>query len=69
MNQPQQGNHLVTYILYLSANLFRMFYKGRTETIRPVSEFSCQFTRLFDDPSAKPEDKKSALKKAIGYSR
>ncbi|XP_065912529.1 carnitine O-palmitoyltransferase 1, liver isoform-like [Dysidea avara] len=45
----------------------RMFYKGRTETIRPVSEFSCQFTRLFDDPSAKPEEKKSALKKAIGY--
>ncbi|XP_065912520.1 carnitine O-palmitoyltransferase 1, muscle isoform-like [Dysidea avara] len=45
----------------------RMFYKGRTETIRPVSEFSCQFTRLFDDPSAKPEDKKNALKKAIGY--
>ncbi|XP_065910251.1 carnitine O-palmitoyltransferase 1, liver isoform-like [Dysidea avara] len=45
----------------------RMFYKGRTETIRPVSEFSCQFTRLFDDPSAKPDDKKSALKKAIRY--
>ena len=43
-----------------------MFYKGRTETIRPVSDFSCKFARLFDDPSAKDEEKKDALKKAIG---
>ena len=42
-----------------------MFYKGRTETIRPVSDFSCKFARLFDDPSAKDEEKKDALKKAI----
>ena len=46
--------------------LHRMFYKGRTETIRPVSEFSCKFARLFDDPSAKDEEKKDTLKKAIG---
>ena len=44
---------------------YRMFYKGRTETIRPVSDFSCKFARIFDDPSVDDEDKKDALKKAI----
>jgi len=66
MNQLQQGYLLITFCCIYYLIHYRMFYKGRTETIRPVSEFSCQFTRLFDDPSAKPEDKKSALKKAIG---
>ena len=44
---------------------YRMFYKGRTETIRPISDFSCKFARLCDDPSAKDEEKKDALKRAI----
>ena len=44
-----------------------MFYKGRTETIRPVSDFSCKFARTFDDPSVNDEEKKDALKKAIEY--
>ena len=44
-----------------------MFYKGRTETIRPVSDFSCKFARTFDDPSINDEEKKDALKKAIEY--
>ena len=42
-----------------------MFYKGRTETIRPVSDFSSKFARIFDDPSVDDEEKKDVLKKAI----
>ena len=46
---------------------YRMFYKGRTETIRPVSDFSCKFARTLDDPAVNDEEKKDALKKAIEY--
>ena len=52
-------------VLTYEAATTRMFYQGRTETIRPVSEYSEQFVRAFDDPSVSVEDKKQLLKKAI----
>jgi carnitine O-palmitoyltransferase 1 len=43
----------------------RLYYKGRTETIRPVTEKSVLFCKAFDDPDAPPEDVKKYLKEAI----
>jgi len=44
-----------------------MFHRGRTETIRPVSDFSCKFARVFDDSTVSDEEKKDTLKKAIEF--
>ena len=54
-------------VLTYEAATTRMFYKGRTETIRPVSEYFGQFVRAFDDPSVSVEEKKQLLKKAIRW--
>ena len=56
--------HQKLVLTYESATT-RLYYQGRTETIRPVSEHSVAFVRSFDDPSVPREDVKKSLKKAI----
>lgn len=45
----------------------RFYYDGRTETIRPVSEFSVEFVKAIDDPSVSRDKVKGLFKKAIDY--
>ncbi|XP_003384970.2 PREDICTED: carnitine O-palmitoyltransferase 1, liver isoform-like isoform X2 [Amphimedon queenslandica] len=45
----------------------RLYYKGRTETIRPVSMQSKAFVESMDDPQVSVEKKKALLKEAIKY--
>ena len=56
--------HQKIVLTYESATT-RLYYQGRTETIRPVSEHSVRFVKLIDDPSVPREDVKEALRKAI----
>ncbi|CAH1792601.1 unnamed protein product [Owenia fusiformis] len=43
----------------------RIFSRGRTETIRPTSEYSCSFVHSMDDKTKSKTDRISLLKKAI----
>ncbi len=43
----------------------RLYYKGRTETIRPVSDTSVSFCKAMCDPSASKDSIKQLLKQAI----
>ncbi|XP_019849708.1 PREDICTED: carnitine O-palmitoyltransferase 1, muscle isoform-like isoform X1 [Amphimedon queenslandica] len=45
----------------------RLYYKGRTETIRPVSMQSKAFVEAMDDSSISVEKKRELLKEAIKY--
>jgi carnitine O-palmitoyltransferase 1 len=56
-----------SFVLTYEAATTRMFYKGRTETIRPVSVHSCNFVKAFDNPSISNEEKRALLLKAIDY--
>ena len=55
--------HVLTY----ESATTRLYYKGRTETIRPVSDASVAFVKAIDDPTATKEEVKEHLKKAIKY--
>ena len=56
--------HQRLVLTYESATT-RLYYQGRTGTIRPVSEHSVAFVKSFDDPSVPREEVKKALRKAI----
>lgn len=58
--------HKKIVLTYESATT-RFYYKGRTETIRPVSEHSVAFVKAMDDPEASKDAIKAHLKKAIEY--
>lgn len=53
------------FVLTYESATTRLYYKGRTETIRPVSEHSIAFVKSIDDPSVPREEVKKALRKAI----
>ena len=56
--------HRKTVLTYESATT-RLYYEGRTETIRPVSEDSVAFVKSFDDPSVPRDEVKKILSRAI----
>ena len=56
--------HKKTVLTYESATT-RLYYEGRTETIRPVSDYSVAFVKMFDDPTVPREDVRKTLKQAI----
>lgn len=43
------GKFRLTY----EASMTRLYLQGRTETVRPVTKYSCQFVRAMCDPSLK----------------
>ena len=53
------------FVLTYESATTRLYYRGRTETIRPVSDDSVAFVKSFDDPNVPREDVKKMLKKAI----
>lgn len=56
--------HKKVVLTYESATT-RLYYQGRTETIRPVSDLSVAFVKAMDDPSLTKEHVRGLLKKAI----
>ena len=56
--------HKKSVLTYESATT-RLYFEGRTETIRPVSEHSVAFVQSFDDPTVSREKVKESLRKAI----
>lgn len=56
--------HKRVVLTYESATT-RLYYNGRTETIRPVSSYSVAFVKAMDDPAMTKEDINGFLKKAI----
>ena len=54
-----------SFVLTYEAATTRMFYQGRTETIRPISEHSCNFVKAFDNPDVSIEEKKALFTKAV----
>ena len=56
--------HRKIVLTYESATT-RLYYEGRTETIRPVSEDSVAFVKSFDDPSVPRDEVKKNLSRAI----
>ena len=56
--------HHKVVLTYESATT-RLYYEGRTETIRPVSDHSVAFVKAMDDPEASKEIIKEHLTKAI----
>ena len=53
------------FVLTYESATTRLYYQGRTETIRPVSDHSVAFVKAMDDPSASKDSIKALLKKAI----
>lgn len=53
------------FVLTYESATTRLYYKGRTETIRPASEKSVEFCKAFDDPNVPKDDVKKFLKEAI----
>jgi hypothetical protein len=53
------------FVLTYESATTRLYYQGRTGTIRPVSEHSIAFVKSLDDPSVPREEVKKVLKKAI----
>jgi hypothetical protein len=53
------------FVLTYESATTRLYYKGRTETIRPVSDSSVAFVKAMDDSTVSREDVKELLKKAI----
>ncbi len=56
--------HHKVVLTYESATT-RLYFKGRTETIRPVSDHSVAFIKAMDDSNFSKEQVKDLLKKAI----
>jgi carnitine O-palmitoyltransferase 1 len=54
------GRFAATY----ESSMTRLFFHGRTETIRPLSKESCEFVRLMEDKTATPAAKLAALQAA-----
>ena len=53
------------FVLTYESATTRLYFKGRTETIRPVSEHSVSFVRAFDDPAVSRDEVKKLLQAAI----
>ena len=53
------------FVLTYESATTRLYYEGRTETIRPVSDESVAFVKSFDDPTVSRDNVKKMLKKAI----
>ena len=58
--------HKKCVLTYESATT-RLYYEGRTETIRPVSDDSVAFVKSFDDPTVSRDEVKKMLAKAIEW--
>ncbi len=58
--------HRRIVLTYESATT-RLYYEGRTGTIRPVSDHSVAFIKAMDDPEASKKTAKEHLNKAIKY--
>ena len=56
--------HQKVVLTYESATT-RLYFEGRTETIRPVSEHSVAFVKSFDDPTVPREEVRKHLSRAI----
>ena len=56
--------HKKPVLTYESATT-RLYFRGRTETIRPVSDHSVAFVMAMEDPQASREEIREHLKKAI----
>ena len=56
--------HQKLVLTYESATT-RLYFHGRTETIRPVSEQSVAFVRMFDDPTVPRDEVRKNLEGAI----
>lgn len=55
------------FVLTYESATTRLYYKGRTETIRPVSEHSKVWVEAMEDPTKSVEERKDLLKEAIKY--
>ncbi len=55
------------FVLTYESATTRLYYQGRTETIRPVSDDSVAFVKAMDDPGASKEEARESLKRAIKY--
>ncbi len=53
------------FVLTYESATTRLYYEGRTETIRPVSDDSVAFVKSFDDPTVPRDKVKKMLTKAI----
>lgn len=53
------------FVLTYESATTRLYYNGRTETIRPVSEDSVAFVKSFDDPTVPRDEVKKKLSQAI----
>ena len=53
------------YVLTYESATTRLFFNGRTETIRPVSDHSCAFVQAMQDTTIPREQVKALLKAAI----
>ena len=51
--------------LTYEASMTRLFRGGRTETIRSLSETSCNFVKIFEDSSVSAEERWAALQLAV----
>ena len=53
------------FVLTYESATTRLYYRGRTETIRPVSDYSVAFVKAMDDPQVTKDQAKEYLKRAI----
>lgn len=53
------------FVLTYESATTRLYYEGRTETIRPMSTHSVAFVKAMDDPNCSKEDIKKLLKQAV----
>ena len=53
------------FVLTYESATTRLFYLGRTETIRPVSQHLCAFITAFDDDTVPRDTIRQHLKSAI----
>lgn len=59
--------YTIDFIFVILMFVLRLFHEGRTETIRPVSEFSAQWVRSMQSERATREQKVILLRKAVQY--
>lgn len=55
------------FVLTYESATTRLYYRGRTETIRPVCDASVAFCKAMDDPSVSKEETRKLLKEAVDY--
>ena len=53
------------FVLTYESATTRLYYRGRTETIRPVCDASVAFCKAMDDPSVSKEETRKLLKEAV----